>query len=143
MISVEDTLEGLAESLSLRARIRYLIQLFGSGTVAALTAFLWWTENGLPVRTQIGFAAVVVIGLAWVVVAGRALVTRGRLFAVDKVIAGWIALGFAVLLGVGVAVMGKPLLGAIPVAAAVAVLVRAGLERRRLQRLIENGDSDG
>lgn len=86
MISVEDTLEGLAESLSLRARIRYLIQLFGSGTVAALTAFLWWTENGLPVRTQIGFAAVVVIGLAWVVVAGRALVTRGRLFAVDKVI---------------------------------------------------------
>jgi hypothetical protein len=143
VISVEETLEGLAGALSLRARIRCLVQVFGSGTVAGLTGFLWWTEDDLPVRTQIGFAAVVAIGLGWVFVAGRALLKRGRLFAADKVIAGWIALGFAVLLAAGVAVMGEPLVGAIPVAAAIAVLVRAGLVRRRLQRMIEKEDSDG
>ena len=134
MRSSEETLQGLAEVLSLRRRVRYLVQLFGAGTVAVLVGVLWWSEDGLPVRTQVGFAVVVGVGLGWAVYAGWALWRGGRLFAVDRVIAGWLALGFAVLLAAGLAVMGLWPVGGVVVVGAIGFLYRAHAVRRRLER---------
>ena len=136
MIPVEETLRGLSDALSLRARVRYLVQLFGAGAVALLVGVLWWTEDGLPVRTQIGFGGVIAVGIGWMVYAAHALRRRGRLFAIDRVLAGWVALGFALLLATGIVLVGDwpvRVLGGVLVVAAAGLLSTAHANRRRLQ----------
>ena len=67
-------------TLGLR-HVRHLPRVLRAhGEDPAALAAVWdaVTEDDLPVRTQIGFAAVVAIGLGWVFVAGRALLKRGR-----------------------------------------------------------------
>ena len=123
----------------MRARVRLLVQAFGGGTVAAMVGALWVTEDALPMQTQVGFAAVVVVGIGWVVVAVRALWKQGRLFAIDRVVAGWLGLGFAVVLAVGLVLMGLSTVAGIVVAGAGVVLVRAQIEYGRLQRMVPIG----
>ncbi|MET9269786.1 hypothetical protein [Kribbella sp. NPDC003557] len=134
MISAEDTIAGLNDALSLRRRVRSVVQLSGAGAVVALVAVLWLTEDGLPVRTQVGFTAVVLAGLAVMARAVYVLRQRGHLFAKDKVIAGWIASGCAVLLAIGLALAGHIGLGAPFVLAAVAYLLFTHRAKRRLER---------
>ena len=134
MISAEETIAGLHDSLSLRRRVRAVVQLCGAGAVVALVGLLWLTEDRLPARTQVGFAAVVLVG---VLVMGRAvhvLRLRGHLFAKDRVITGWIASGFAVLLAVGLALAGHGRFGVPFVLAAVAYLLFSHRAKRRLER---------
>jgi hypothetical protein len=111
MISAEETIAGLQDALSLRRRVRSLVQLFGAGVVVGLVGTLWLTEDGLPVRTGVGFAVVMIIGLLTIARSAQVLHRRGPLFARDRVIAGWIAVGSAVLLTIGLAVAGRGLLG--------------------------------
>ena len=134
MISAEDTIAGLQDSLSLRLRVRSLVQLCGAGAVVVLVAALWLTEDGLPVRTQLAFAAVVLVGIVVMVRAAQVLRRRGRLFAKDRVIASWIASGFAVLLAIGLALAGQAALGVPFVLVTLATVVYTHMAKKRLER---------
>jgi hypothetical protein len=68
---------------------------------AVLVGLLWASEPGpLPVRTQVAFAGLVVVGLAWAGFAGWALARR-PLFALDRVVAGLLALAVSALTTAG------------------------------------------
>lgn len=134
MISAEDTIAGLHDALSLRRRVRSLVQLCGAAAVVGFVVVLWLTEDGLPARTQAGFAALVLVGLAVMTSAVYVLRQRGHLFAKDKVIASSIASGFAVLLAIGLALVGHGRLGPPFVLAAVAYLLFTHRAKRRLER---------
>jgi hypothetical protein len=134
VISAEETIAALHDTLSLRRRVRSVVQLCGAGAVVVLVGMLWLTEDSLPARTQVAFAAVALVGL---LVMGRAVYVlrlRGHLFAKDRVIAGWIASGFAVLLAIGLALAGHGFLGLPFVPAAVVYLLHTHRAKRRLER---------
>jgi hypothetical protein len=134
VISVDETIAGLQDTLSLRRRVRSVVQLSGAAAVVTLVGVLWLTEDSLPVRTQIGFSAIILTGLLTIAGAARALRRRGHLFARDRVIAGWIAAGFAVLLAVGLALAGRGLLGLPAALGATGFLVFTHHARKRLER---------
>jgi hypothetical protein len=110
---------------------------------ALLIGMLWVTEPGeLPLRTQIAFAALILTGVAWVVVATVAL-AHGPLFAIDRVVAAWLAVIFSALMTVGIGVIALTRdsvtgvvaasgLGLILLVAAGATLVRARSYRAAL-----------
>lgn len=134
MITADETIAGLQDALSLRHRVRSVVQLAGSTAVVALTVALSLTEDDLPTRTLIGFGVVIGAGLLTMAQGVRALRRRGRLFARDRVIAGWIAAGFAILLAAGLALAGRGLLG-LPVAlVAIGFLLFTQRARKRLER---------
>jgi hypothetical protein len=110
------------------------VQLAGSTAVVTLVVVLALTEDDLPTRTQIGFGAVVGAGLLTMIQAVRALRRRGHLFARDRVIAGWIAAGFAVLLAAGLALAGRGLLGPPVALAAIGFLMFTQHKRKRLEQ---------
>ncbi|WP_350279535.1 hypothetical protein [Kribbella sp. HUAS MG21] len=134
MISAEDTIAALQDSLSLRRRVRSLVQICGAGAVVLLVGLLWLTEDRLPARTQVSFAIVVLVGLAVIGRAAYVLHGRGRLFAKDRVIASWIASGFAALLAFGLALAGRGALGVPVVLAALAAVLFNHQAKRRLER---------
>ena len=134
MISAEETIAGLQDALSLRLRVRSLVQLCGGSAVVVLVTALWLTEDGLPRRTQVAFAAVVLVGVVVMVRAAQVLRSRGRLFAKDRVIASWIASGFALLLAAGLALAGHGALGVPFVLATLAAVLQAHMQKKRLER---------
>ncbi|MEV1329214.1 hypothetical protein AB0J20_06525 [Micromonospora costi] len=111
--------------------------------MAMVVGLLWATEpNGLPVRTRIAFAAVIGIGLTWAGFAGWALARR-PLFAVDRVIAAWLAVTFSALMTLGMTTIalaraGTPVVvacggfGATLTVMASVILARARAYRRTL-----------
>ncbi|MGB2572099.1 hypothetical protein ACPFP2_27180 [Micromonospora citrea] len=93
--------EHIVRGLSLPRRVAHLVAGLGGLTMAAAVGLLWATEPGvLPGRTRIAFAAVIGIGLTWAGFAGWALARR-PLFAVDRVIAAWLAVTFSALAALG------------------------------------------
>lgn len=95
--------ERVLRGQSLPRRIGYTIAGLGGLAAAALIGMLWATEpTPLPVRTQLAFAGLIAIGIAWAVFAAWALARR-PLFAVDRVIAACLAVGFSALTTIGAA----------------------------------------
>lgn len=93
--------EHIVRGLSLPRRVGHLVAGLGGLTTAAIVGLLWATEPGvLPVRTRLAFAAVIGIGLTWTGFAGWALARR-PLFALDRVIAAWLAVTFSTLFALG------------------------------------------
>ena len=93
--------ERIVHGLSLPRRVGHLVAGFGGLVTAVVVALLWVTEPGeLPVRTRIAFAAMIGIGMTWAGFAGWALARR-PLFAVDRVIAAWLAVTFSALMTFG------------------------------------------
>ena len=90
-----------AGELSLKARLGYVALLLVSAAMAAVVICLWWTETALPLRTQLAFGALSLIGLSWMVLASWALRARRPLFARDRVIAGRMATAFTASFTVG------------------------------------------
>ena len=136
MSDANEVLDRLTGRLSLRARVRYLVLLLAAATVSVLTGVLWATEPDLPLRTRLAFAGIVAIGAGWTAYAVVALRRCGRLFALDRIVAAWLALVFMVLAVVGVALIaGAPALlsAAVVVPVAVLLLLRAYAGRRRLR----------
>lgn len=135
-IGADQLLDRLTGRLSLRARLRLLVLLLAAATVSVLTGTLWATEPDLPARTQLAFAGVIAIGAGWTAYAASALRRCGRLFALDRILAAWLALLFAILAVVGAALIEARLAllfaAAVPVAALL--LARAYAARRRLRR---------
>ena len=135
--------EHIVRGLSLPRRVGHLMAGLGGLAMAVNVALLWATEPGaLPVRTRIAFAAVIGIGMMWAGFAGWALARR-PLFAIDRVIAGWLAVTFSALTTLGMvaialtragtaAALACGGLGATLTVVAGAVLARARAYRRTL-----------
>ncbi|CAN5676404.1 hypothetical protein BH23GEM11_BH23GEM11_07120 [soil metagenome] len=122
---------------ALPSRLGHTALLVAGLLMAGVTAALLLTEVGLPMRTRIAFAAMLVIGLSWSAFAGWVLARRRVLFAQHRVISGFMAVLFT-----GVFTVGAVLVGQIPAAAvgvtlcgvAGMLLVRARAKRAALMQ---------
>ncbi|WDZ86411.1 hypothetical protein [Micromonospora cathayae] len=93
--------DDIVRGLSLPRRVGLLVAGLGGLAAAVTIGLLLATEpGGLPLRTRIAFLAMIGIGTAWAGFAGWALARR-PLFAVDRVIAAWLAVAFSALMTVG------------------------------------------
>jgi len=114
-----ETIRAMArDHLSMKARVGYVFLLLAATTMVVIVVSLWVTEAHLPARTQLAFGAMTGIGASWVALAAWVLGSRRPLYAVDRVIAGRLAVTFTTVFIVG-ALMG--LLGGGGSAAAAAV----------------------
>jgi hypothetical protein len=80
--------------LSVKARLGYVALLLVSSAMTVVIASLWLTEAFLPLRAQLAFGAMILIGISWAVLASWALTTRRVLLAHDRVIAGRMSVAF-------------------------------------------------
>ncbi len=87
--------------LSVKARLGYVALLLVASAMTVGVASLWLTESYLPMRTQVAFGAMSLIGGSWVALAVWALTTRRVLLARDRVIAGKMSVTFTALFLVG------------------------------------------
>lgn len=130
------------KELSTAARVGHVALLLGAAAMSAAVGSLWATEPALPLRTQLAFGVMTLIGVAWVTYAAWVLTTRRVLLGRHRVIAGRMAVTFTgvfVLGGLAAAVTsGHPAgyaaaaSGAVMQAVAVFQLVRAQREVARL-----------
>lgn len=153
----DEVLALLDAELSRRARLGYLAVMLAGLVVTGLVAALWATEPGLPLRTHLSFAGIVLLGTGWVAVAGYVLTRRRPLYAADRVLATGMAVTATSAGGVGVTVVAGLRGGALAAATAAvpaamllgiaAVLhVRARARRRALlarRRELTGLDGDG
>lgn len=135
----EDMIGRLAGPLSLRRRIANVVALLGGLGGALFTGLLWATEPALPGRTHLAFGALVALGLGWAGYGAWALTRRTPLFALDRVIAGWLAVAATGLLTAGTAAVAATRgtwagTAGVAVAATLAVLAVAVLLRARADR---------
>jgi hypothetical protein len=98
MKSLQSVRQLASSELSLRARLGYVALMLVSLGVTTVIVSLWATEPRLPVRGQVAFCAMSLIGACWAVLSIWALATRRPLFARDRVIAGGMAVAFTSLL---------------------------------------------
>ncbi|MGF7150442.1 hypothetical protein FHS96_004100 [Sphingomonas zeicaulis] len=149
-------LRGLTDAqLSSAARIGHGVLLLAALGMTSAIAALWIAEPALPAHTRLAFGAMVPIGAAWVVYAGWVLARRHVLFARHRIVAGRMALLFALIFTGGALAIGfaadKPaglvaaVLG-VGMIAAAAMLLRSAHRRvaaltRRLAVLEAQGSS--
>ncbi|MFF5208346.1 hypothetical protein [Streptosporangium sp. NPDC000396] len=143
----------LSPILSPRRRIRAVAALLTGLTGSIFVTALWSTEPGpLPGRTHLAFALLTLFCLAWTGYGAWAITRRAPLFALDRVIAAWLALAAALLMTVVMVVIAAtrgtgvfPILAvnAVFVVVAVVLAVRAHARRaallRRKRELSERG----
>lgn len=130
------------ESLSSQSRIAHVALLLLSLAMTILLVSLLATEPALPTRTQVSFAAMTAIGLAWTVYASWVLRHRRCLLANQRVVAARMALVFSMVFTAGAAWLGfaegQPAmrwaasLGAVMAAVAIGILLRAHRHRADL-----------
>ncbi|MBB3733042.1 hypothetical protein [Nonomuraea dietziae] len=87
MMDADDMIRRLSGPVSLRRRMAYVVALV-MGLGGALAIGLLWATEERPPPVFGGFA---VLCLAWACYGGWALTRRTPLFALDRVIGGWIA----------------------------------------------------
>ena len=96
----------LAKSeLSLTSRLGYVALLLVASAMTVIVVTLLTTEPGLPGRARVAFVIMSVIGVSWMGLATWALTTRRPLAACDRVIAGWMAVGFTSVYMIGTVVV--------------------------------------
>jgi hypothetical protein len=126
----------LAAELSLKARLVHVALLLIALAVAGVAGSLLLTEPDLPMRTQLAFAGIALIGLTWAGFATWVLTRRKILYARQQIVAGRMAVAFctifvigalaaAVSLGSPRAAAGAAGFGLLLLGLAVGVLVRA------------------
>src|SRR5690606_18062315 len=87
-----DTLLRSAQTeLSMKARLGYVALLLASLLGCAGITSLWWTEPTLPLRTDLAFGVMTLIGLAWTVFALRVLTGPRVMFVHHRIVAGRMA----------------------------------------------------
>jgi hypothetical protein len=97
-LSAEDMIGRLRGSLSPWRRIRGVVALLTGLAGAVFVVLLWATEPGpLPGRTRLAFALFTLFCAAWAGYGCWALTRRAPLFALDRVIAGWLAMSASVV----------------------------------------------
>lgn len=142
MKSLQDVRRLAGAELSLKARLGYVALLLASTGMTAVIASLWLTETFLPLRAQLAFGVMCLIGVSWSALALWALGARRPLFARDRVIAGGMAVTFtsvfvagaiaAVIVANNAAAYGALAMGAAMLGVAIKVWVGA---RRRFAGL--------
>lgn len=138
-VTADELIARLSPVLSPWRRFGGLAALLGGLSGAGLLASLWATEPGpLPDRTHLAFALLTLLCLAWTGYGAWVLTRRTPLFALDRVVAGWLALAASTLTTVVMAVVAVlrdtlpfPALGAGAAFVAVAVTLTARAHRRR------------
>jgi hypothetical protein len=130
--------------LSVKSRLGYVALLLVSSAMTVVIVSLWLTEAYLPMRAQLAFGAMSLIGSSWTALSIWALTTRRVLLAHDRVIAGRMSVAFTALFLAGaitaVVLTATPAAfvalatGAVMFIAALRVLTVA---RRRFAELIE------
>ncbi|MGP4021780.1 hypothetical protein [Actinomadura sp. 3N407] len=97
-ITAGEMLERLEPMMSRGRRLRNVGALLAGLSGATFTTLLWATEPGpLPDRTHLSFALLTLICLAWTGYGIWSLTRRTPLFALDQVIAAWLATAAALL----------------------------------------------
>ena len=135
----------LSLQLSLPARLGHIALLLVSLAVSGVVGALLLTEPALPARTKVAFGMMVPVSLAWAAYATWVLRYRRVLFARHRVIAGRMAVGFAMVFTLGAVLLGRtsgasaPWYGAFAVGilmlcAAVVILHRANVRLAQLAR---------
>jgi hypothetical protein len=142
MKSLQEVRQLAATELSFKARLGYVALLLVSTGMTVVIASLWLTETFLPLRAQLAFGVMCVIGVSWATLALWALSRRRPLFARDRVIAGGMAVAFTSVFLIGAlagaviannpAAYGALATGAVMLAIAIRVFVGA---RRRFAEL--------
>jgi hypothetical protein len=132
----------LKAELSLASRLGYVGLGLAAAVMTAIVASLWVTEPSLPLRTQIGFGAMVGIGLSWAGFAIWVLTHRRPLLADHRIVAGRMAVTFTSLFAIGAVAVGLTAggsasfaaasLGVAMLAVATVLLVRAHRASARL-----------
>jgi hypothetical protein len=148
-LSIEQVQEMVRRELSAPTRIGYLLMFLVTTTAACLIGTLWLTEpEPLPWRTHLALGSLVAINVAWSMLFGWVLTRRKVLFAMHRVMAGWMALlfcGIFLVVGLTIAAMNMNLsallaiglIGCAQVAAAIVMLAKA---RHRRQQLLQRRD---
>ncbi|MGO4262905.1 hypothetical protein [Lysobacter sp. TAB13] len=145
----------LEQELSPGARLAYVGLLLLALAAGITVASLWLTEPSLPMRTQVAFAAMLVIALSWCGFAIWALLHRRVLYARHRLVSARMATLFCAAFSAGAFILAAigggglgaflaGVLGLIMLAVAMALLLRAhryydGLRRRQseLQRALD------
>jgi hypothetical protein len=104
--SIADMQRVVAAELSQPSRLGHVLLLVVSLIVATAIGSLWATEPSLPRRTQVAFALIVIIAVAWAVFSGWVLARRRVLFGADRVLAAKMGLAFSMLGTVGMGALG-------------------------------------
>ncbi|MEO8673676.1 MAG: hypothetical protein ABI411_20370 [Tahibacter sp.] len=136
-------MQRLAETqLSTGSRLAYVGLLLFASTMLAVVVSLWMTEPNLPARTQIAFALMSGIGIAWMGFAIWVLRHRRVMLAGHRQVAGRMAVFFTGLfvLGAGItAVLSRApasiaalLAGLVMLGVAIAILRSASHQQSRL-----------
>jgi hypothetical protein len=99
--SIQDVLDIARNELSLRARLSYVALFLVSLAGMAGLLSLWFSETALPIRTRLAFGTMTFICFSWAVLAVWALNVRRVLLARDRVIAGYMSVGFTGLFLIG------------------------------------------
>jgi hypothetical protein len=140
--SLQDIRRLAGAELSLKARLGYVALLLMSTGMTVVIVSLWLTESFLPLRAQLAFGVMCLIGVSWATLAVWALSRRRPLFARDRVIAGGMAVTFTSIFVAGAlagaviannpAAYGALATGAVMLAIAIRIFVGA---RRRFTEL--------
>ncbi|MER5322245.1 hypothetical protein [Streptosporangium roseum] len=150
----DDMIGRLSGPLSPRNRIGAVVALLGGFVGAVGVGLLWATEPELPGRTHLGFGTLVTLCLAWTAYGAWTVTRRTPLFALDRVIAGWLAVtatGLLTVAAIAIAAVRGTWVGLAGVAlavtlatVAVVILARARARRaallRRRRELEDRGD---
>jgi hypothetical protein len=130
-----DAARGLVDTeLSLRPRLGHVALLLAASMMSTVIMALWLTEPALPMRTQLGFAAMTGIGLSWTAFALWALTHRRPLFARHAIVAGRMAVTFTSVFVLGALAVARATGGPAPYAAAAVGTVMAGCAIALLRR---------
>jgi hypothetical protein len=144
--STEQVLALVRGELSSGRRWFYRGVLVAASTGLAVILSLWTTEpRPLPLRLQVAFAGLSLIGASWVCVLSWILSRRYCPTALDRIATGWVATGACTLflvMAVGIADMRNrvgeakwaAILGLFMLSIAVGILGRAYRERSRLRK---------
>jgi hypothetical protein len=104
--SIAELQQIAAAHVALPSRMVHVCLLAASLTMAVAIGSLWATEASLPPRTQVAFALIVAIAVAWAIFAAWVLARRRVLYGADRVIAARMGLAFSALGAAGMAALG-------------------------------------
>jgi hypothetical protein len=143
-MSAEEMIGRLEGALSPWRKAGGVVALIAGVAGAIFVVLLWATEPGpLPGHTQLAFALLTGFCLAWAGYGGWVIARRVPLFALDRVIAGWLAVAastvttalvVAVAAGRGAGVIPAVVGGIAFIAVSAVVTVRAHAVRAALLR---------
>lgn len=100
-LTAADVQRLVSQQLSLPSRVGHIALLLVALAAVGVTASLWATEVGLPLRTHIAFGGVTLVGVSWVAYAWWVLRNRRVLLATHRLVAARMAVVFSAAFVIG------------------------------------------